>query len=68
MKRNLSKFLIKAVHNDCRVLFLVEVYNNIYQNVKQDADYLEATMKEKELNEPYKKLNLSDEQQKIITQ
>ncbi len=43
-------------------------YNNIHQNVKQDADYLEATMKENELNEQYKKLDLSDEQRKIITQ
>lgn len=43
-------------------------YNNIHQNVKQDADYLESTMKENELNEQYKQLNLSDEQHKIITQ
>ena len=43
-------------------------YNNIHQNVKQDADYLESTMKENELNEQYKRLNLSDEQHKIITQ
>ena len=43
-------------------------YNNIHQNVKQDADYLEATMKENELNEQYKKLDLSDEQRKIIMQ
>ena len=43
-------------------------HNNIYQNIQQDADYLEATMKENELNEQYKKLNLSDEQRKIITQ
>lgn len=43
-------------------------YNNIHQNVKQDADYLEATMKEHKLNEQYQKLNLSDEQHKVITQ
>ena len=43
-------------------------HNNIYQNIQQDADYLEATMKETELSEQYKKLNLSDEQRKIITQ
>lgn len=43
-------------------------YNNIHQNVKQDADYLEATMKENELNAQYEKLNLSDDQQKIIVQ
>lgn len=42
--------------------------NNIHQNVKQYADYLEATMKENELNEQYKALNVSDEQHKIITQ
>ncbi len=42
-------------------------YNNIYQNIQQDTDYLEATMKENELNEQYKKLDLSDEQRKIIT-
>ena len=43
-------------------------YNNIYQNVKQDADYMEATMQEKELNEQYKKLDLSNEQRKVIMQ
>ena len=43
-------------------------HNNIYQNIQQDADYLEATMKENELNEQYKKLDLSDEQRKVITQ
>ena len=42
--------------------------NNIYQNIQQDADYLEATMKENELNQQYKNLNLSDEQRKIIMQ
>ena len=39
-------------------------HNNIYQNIQLDADYLEATMKENELNEQYKKLNLSDESKK----
>lgn len=43
-------------------------YNNIYQNVKQDADYMKATMQEKELNEQYKKLDLSYEQRKVIMQ
>lgn len=43
-------------------------YNNILQNLKQDVDYLESIMKENEFNEQYKKLNLSDEQHKIITQ
>jgi len=31
-------------------------YNNIHQNVKQDADYLEAAMRENELNEQENKL------------
>lgn len=31
-------------------------YNNIYQNVKQDADYMEVSMQTKELNEQYKNL------------
>lgn len=43
-------------------------YNNIHQNVKQDADCLESAMRENELNEQYKRLNLSDEQHKVITQ
>ena len=43
-------------------------HNNIYQNIQQDADYLEAIMKETELNEQYKKLDLSDGQRKVITQ
>ena len=43
-------------------------YNNIHQNVKQDADYLEAAIQENKLNEQYQKLNLSDEQRKVIMQ
>ena len=43
-------------------------HNNIYQNIQQDADYLEATMKENELNEQYQQLNLSVEQHKVIIQ
>lgn len=43
-------------------------YNNFYQNVKQDANYLKATMQENELNEQYEKLNLSDEQKNVIMQ
>ena len=43
-------------------------YNNSHQNVKQDADYLEAPMKENELSVQYQQLNLSDEQHKVITQ
>ena len=37
-------------------------YNNIHQNVKQDAYHLEATIQENELSEHYKKLDLSEEQ------
>ncbi|MBQ7972069.1 MAG: hypothetical protein IJ291_01245 [Lachnospiraceae bacterium] len=43
-------------------------HNNIYQNIQQDTDYLKATIEENELNEQYKKLDLSDEQRKIIMQ
>lgn len=43
-------------------------YNNIHQNVKQDIDYLEAAIQENKLNEQYQKLNLSDEQRKVIMQ
>ena len=43
-------------------------YNNFYQNAKQDANYLKATMQENELNEEYEKLDLSDEQKNVITQ
>ncbi len=43
-------------------------HNNIYQNIQQDTDYLKATIKENEFNEQYKKLKLSDEQRKVITQ
>ncbi len=42
-------------------------YNTIHQNVKQDINYLETTMRENEPNEQYKKLNLSDEQRYFIT-
>ena len=43
-------------------------YNNICQNVKQDADYIEAAIQETEMSEQYKKLGLSEEQRKIIMQ
>jgi len=43
-------------------------YNNIYQNVKQDADYLEATIQENEPSKQYKKLDFSEKQQKIVMQ
>ncbi len=41
-------------------------YNNVYQNIKQDADYLEAATKETELSQQFKELDLSNEQRKII--
>lgn len=41
-------------------------YNNIYQNVMQDADYLKFTQQEQELCFQYENLNLSDDQQKVI--
>ena len=40
-------------------------YNNIHQNIKQDVDYLDATIQENKLHEQYKQLDLSDEQRKI---
>lgn len=43
-------------------------YNNIYQNVNQDANYWEATMQENKVNDQCKKLDLSDEQRKVIMQ
>ena len=43
-------------------------YNNVYQNVKQDTDYLDAAMKETELSQQFKELDLSDEQRRIIIQ
>ena len=43
-------------------------YNNFYQNAKQDAHYLKATMLENKLNDQYEKLDLSDEQKNIIMQ
>lgn len=43
-------------------------YNNMHQNVKQDADYLESMMLENKLNDQYQQLNLSDKQRKIILQ
>ena len=43
-------------------------YNNICQNVKQDADYIEAAIQEAEMSEQYKKLDLSEEKKKIVMQ
>ncbi len=41
-------------------------YNIVYQNLKQDAVYLQACKVEKELNEQYDQLNLTTEQKKVI--
>ena len=38
------------------------------QNVKQDTNYLKATMLENEPNAEYEKLGLSDEQRNVIMQ
>lgn len=43
-------------------------YNNVYQNIKQNVDYLEAVTKETELSQQFKELDLSDEKKKIIMQ
>lgn len=41
-------------------------YDNIYQNAKQDADYLKFLQQEQEFCTQYESLNLSDEQRKVI--
>lgn len=41
-------------------------HNSIYQNAKQNSDYLKTTQLEKELSKQYDALNLSDEQRNII--
>lgn len=41
-------------------------HNNVYQNLQQDIDYLEATAEEAALCEQYENLNLSEEQRNII--
>jgi len=40
--------------------------NNIYENLKQDKDYLIATNLEEELSNQYERLDLSNEQRKVI--
>lgn len=40
--------------------------NNIYENLKQDKDYLNATNLEEELSNQYERLDLSNEQRKVI--
>lgn len=51
--------------------FFQLLYNHLEernQNVKQDANYLKATIQENELNQQYEQLNLSDEQRNVIMQ
>lgn len=43
-------------------------YNNIHQNVKQDANYLDATIQENKLLSNTNNLTYQDEQRKIIMQ
>ncbi len=40
--------------------------NNIYENLKQDKDYLNATNLEEELSNQYERPDLSNEQRKVI--
>ena len=41
-------------------------YDNIYQNVMQDTDYLKFLQQEQELSSQYECLNLLDDQRKVI--
>lgn len=41
-------------------------HNNVYQNLQQDIDYLEAASEEEALCEQYENLNLSEEQRNVI--
>lgn len=41
-------------------------HNNVYQNLQQDIDYLEATSEEAALCEQYENLDLSEEEQNVI--
>lgn len=41
-------------------------HNNVYQNLQQDIDYLEATAEEEAFCEQYENLHLSEEQRNII--
>lgn len=42
-------------------------YDSIYQNAKQDADYLKFSQQEQKFSDQYDNLDLSDEQRKVIT-
>ena len=41
-------------------------HNNVYQNLQQDTEYLEAASEEAALCEQYENLNLSEEQRNVI--
>lgn len=41
-------------------------YNNVYKNLQQNVDYLEATSEEASLCEQYENLNFSEEQRNVI--
>lgn len=41
-------------------------YNNVYENLQQDAEYLKADELVQELSDQYEQLNLTSEQQKLI--
>ena len=41
-------------------------YDSIYQNAKQDADYLKFSQQEQKFSDQYDNLDLSDEQRKVI--
>ena len=41
-------------------------HNNVYQNLQQDTEYLEATAEESELCDQYENLELSEEQRNVI--
>jgi len=41
-------------------------HDSIYQNAKQDADYLKFSQQEQKFSDQYDNLDLSDEQRKVI--
>lgn len=43
-------------------------YNNVYENLMKDKDYLKASQHQKELFDKYKNLDLTLEQQKIMNE
>lgn len=49
-----------------QILFMHLEERNIYQNLKQDKEYLNATEEETKLCRPFENLTLSEVQQNII--